>query len=254
LTVAARLGLLMSWCGTESAQFDETLVGAESIEHVEKETVKLLANIKGDRPWMTALKQRSKEIKAAKASKSPQPPITYLAQNAGGKKAPPATEHKTKPAAAENTKPDEASQPQGTDVPSADAAASSAEAKPSSPASNDAAQPQPPAAKEEAPDSRYVPTCDVGDIVRVKAFRSQYNGFKAKVLIVLTGGVRVEMLDGPTVGTKEGINKFKFLQVTKLTDEEAKPEPEKREDNKEKKSTKLHDLNEWLKVATDDVP
>jgi hypothetical protein len=60
----------MSWCGTETPQFDESLVDAESMDKVEKETAKLLANIKGDRPWMTALKQRSKDIKASRASKS----------------------------------------------------------------------------------------------------------------------------------------------------------------------------------------
>jgi hypothetical protein len=50
ITVAARLGLLMSWCGTETPEFDEKLVDAESIDKVEKETAKLLANIKGRPP------------------------------------------------------------------------------------------------------------------------------------------------------------------------------------------------------------
>ena len=50
------------------------------------------------------------------------------------------------------------------------------------------------------PCSRYVPTCQVGDIVIVRAFREEYNGFKGKVLAVLTGDVKVEMLEGPTVG------------------------------------------------------
>ena len=86
--------------------------------------------------------------------------------------------------------------------------------------------------------------CDVGDIVRAKAFRSQHNGFKAKVLTVLTGDVKVEMLDGPTVGTKERIKKFKFFQVKKLTDEEAKAEPENKEDKKQKKSKQFQSLNE----------
>jgi hypothetical protein len=117
-------------------------------------------------------------------------------------------------------------------VPSADAAASSAEVKPPSAASLDEAQPQPPAAKEEAPDPRYVPRCEVGDIVRAKARRNEYNGFKAKVLTVLTGDVKVEMLDGPTVGTKEGPLKFKFLQVKKLIDEEVKADSEKKEGKK----------------------
>ena len=84
------------------------------------------------------------------------------------------------------------------------------------------ASPQPSATKAEAVDPRYVPTCDVGDIVRVKAFREQYNGFKAKVLTVLTGDVGVDMLHGPTVGTKDGCQKFKFNQVKKLTKEEVK--------------------------------
>jgi hypothetical protein len=42
--------------------------------------------------------------------------------------------------------------------------------------------------------------------------------------------------------------------VTKLTDEEAKAEPKNKEDKKQKKSNRLHDLKEWLKVATDDAP
>ena len=40
---------------------------AEIIEKVEKKTVKFLANAKGERNWMTVLKNRSKEIKASKA-------------------------------------------------------------------------------------------------------------------------------------------------------------------------------------------
>ena len=72
VTVAARLGLPMSWCETETPVFDANLVDAESIDKLEKETAKLLTNTKGDRPWMTALKQKSKEIKASKAFISPQ--------------------------------------------------------------------------------------------------------------------------------------------------------------------------------------
>ena len=126
--------------------------------------------------------------------------------------------------------------------------------KPSSPASTSEAPPQPSAAKAETIDPRYVPTCDVGDIVRVKAVRSQYNGFEAKVLTVLTGDVKVEMRDGPTVGAKERYPKFKFLQVKKLTDEEAKAEPENKEGKKQKKSSAFQNLNEWLAEATHDVP
>ena len=50
VTVAARLGLLMPWCETETPVFDANLVDAESIDKVEKETAKLLTNIKGDPP------------------------------------------------------------------------------------------------------------------------------------------------------------------------------------------------------------
>jgi hypothetical protein len=180
------------------------LIDAESLEKVAKETAKLLANVKGDHSWMTALKQRSKEIKAAKACQPPRPEY-------GKQAAPSAAENKTLSAAAENTTSDEALLPQETDVPSADAAASSA--KPSSLVSTSEASPQPSATKAEPVDRRYVPTCAVDDIVRVKAYRSQYNGFKAKVIAVLTGDVRVEMLDGPTVSTKERYQRFKFLQA-----------------------------------------
>ena len=183
----------MSWYGSETPVFDESFLDAESIDKVEKETAKLLANIKGDRPWMNALKRKSKELKASKPSKSSQPGITDEAENADGKTKPaakkntkPAEAENTKPAEAENTKPDEASQPQGTDVPSADAAASSAEARPPSPAATEAAQPQPLPPNEKEPDPRYVPTCAVGDIVIVKASRKQFHGHKAKVLMVST--------------------------------------------------------------------
>jgi sRNA-binding protein len=93
----------------------------------------------------------------------------------------------------------------------------------------------------------------VGDIVRVKAGRNEYHGFKAKVLTVLTGDVKVEMLDGPTVGTKQRYAKFKFLQLTKVADEEPKAEPENKESKKPKKSSGFQDLNEWLADATQDV-
>jgi hypothetical protein len=199
IIVSARLGLLMSWCETETPQFDDSLIDAESLEKVEKETANLLANVTGDHSWMTALTKRSKEIKAAKACKQA---------------APSAAENKTLSAAAENTTSDEALLPQETGVPSADAAASSA--KPSSLVSTSEASPQPSATKAESVDKRYVPTCAVGDIVRVQARRPQYNGFKAKVLAVLTGDVRVEMLEGPTVRTKKSYQRFKFLQVKKL--------------------------------------
>jgi hypothetical protein len=69
----------------------------------------------------------------------------------------------------------------------------------------------------------------------VTAFRKQYNGFKAQVNIVLTGDARVDFLEGPTVGTKDGHNiKFKFNQVKKLSKEAPKAEPEKKEEKKEK--------------------
>ena len=244
----------MSWYGSETPVFDESFLDAESIDTVEKETAKLLANIKGDRPCMN-------ELKASKPSKSSQPGIKDEAANADGKTKPaakkntkPAEAENTEPAEAENTKPDEASQPQGTDVPSADAAASSAEAKPPSPAATEAAQPQPLPPNEKEPDPRYVPTCAVGDIVIVKAHRKQFDGFKAKVLTVLTGDVKVEMLEGPTAGTGTKLQRFKFLQVSKVTIEEAKPEPENKEGTKLKKSRSFQNLNDWLAEATQDVP
>jgi hypothetical protein len=271
LTVAVRLGLLRQWCGTETPVFDEIVVDVESIDKVERETAKLLANIKGDRPWMTALKQRSKEIRAAKTSKSPagdKTTVPQAEQNAGDKTTvpPQAEQHagdktavvaeleKTKPADAEITKPAEVAQPDGTDVRRDAAAASSAEASPPSPKPKEEAPPRPQEAKEKARDSRYVPTCQVGDIVIVRAFREEYNGFKGKVLAVLTGDVKVEMLEGPTVGnTKKTTQKFKFAQVKKVTDKEEKAEPENKESKKPKKSSGFQDLNTWLADATQDV-
>jgi len=212
----------MSWCGTETPEFDEKFVDAESIDKVEKETAELLANIKGDRPWMTALKQRSKEIKESKAHKSPQAAIKDADQRADGKKAP--------PAAAKNTK----------------LAASSAKA-----------QPPPPAAKAEAPDPNNVPPCNVGDIVVVKTSkRKQHDGFKAKVLTVLCGVASVEMLEGPTVGTKEGKLKFKFIQAHKLPSPDEKAEPENKEGEKQTKPKDIESmsLNEWYAATTQGVP
>jgi hypothetical protein len=203
----------------------------KSIDKVERETAKLLANIKGDRPWMTALRQRSKEIRAAKTSKSPagdKTTVPQAEQNAGDKTTvpPQAEQHtgdktavvaeleKTKPADAEITKPAEVAQPDGTDVRRDAAAASSAEASPPSPKPKEEAPPKPQPVRETARGSKYVPPCEVGDIVIVKALREEYNGFKGKVLTVLTGDVRVNFLEGPTVGTKDGTNiKFKFKQI-----------------------------------------
>jgi len=99
-----------------------------------------------------------------------------------------------------------------------------------------------------------MPTCQVGDIVIVRAFREEYNGFKGKVLAVLTGDVKVEMLEGPTVGnTKKTTQKFKFAQVKKVTDKEEKAEPENKESKKPKKSSGFQDLSGWLADATQDV-
>ena len=101
VTVAARLGLLMSWYETETPVFDAKLVDTESIDKVEKETAKLLTNIKGDRPWMTALKQKSKEIKALKVFKSPQSGSTEVDQLGGSQTDSFPAETKTLPAAVE---------------------------------------------------------------------------------------------------------------------------------------------------------
>ena len=85
----------------------------------------------------------------------------------------------------------------------------------------------------------------------VKISRKQDDGFKAKALMVLTGDVKVEMLEVPTVGCKTRPQKFKFLQVSKVTTEDAKPEPENKEGKKQKKSKELQSLNEWFKEAAD---
>ena len=110
---------------------------------------------------------------------------------------------------------------------SADAAASSAEAPPPSPKPKEEAPPKPQPVKETARGSKYVPPCEVGDIVLVKALREEYNGFKGKVLTVLTGDVKVEMLEGPAVHTKGKVAKIKFAQVKKVTDNTEKAEPAK---------------------------
>jgi len=233
LTVAARLGLLMSWYGTETPEFDEKLVDAESIDKVERETAKLLLHTKGDRPWMTAFKQRSRELKEAKAKSS------QAASASDGKKAPPAAAEQE--GEADNTTLDE----EGTAVASAGAAASSAEAK--KPGAKEAK-----AAKADAHDPKYVAPCEVGDIVLVKARqRPQYNGFKGKVVGLLTGDVKLEMLEGPTVGTKDAHTKTKFLQVEKLPSPDEKPEPEK-EGKKEKKSKVYQTLNTLLGEAEEE--
>jgi hypothetical protein len=157
----------------------------------------------------------------------------------------------------------EIAQPEGTDVGSADAAASSAEiaqpegtdasaeAPPPSPKPKEEAPPKPQPVRETARGSKYVPPCEVGDIVIVKALREEYNGFKGKVLTVLTGDVKVEMLEGPAVHTKRKVAKIKFNQVKKVTDKAEKAEPEKKESKKEKQ---FKNLGDWLAEATADIP
>ena len=72
----------------------------------------------------------------------------------------------------------------------------------------------------------------------------------------MTGDVKVEMLEGPSAGagTRQKQQKFKFLQVSKVTIEEAKPEPENKDGPKRKKSNAFQSLNNWLAEATQDVP
>ena len=273
LTVAVRLGLLTQWYGTEAPVFDETVVDVECIDKLEKETAKRLGNIKGDRPWMTALKLRSKDHRHSKPSKSSQAAIPGADVKAGDKAEVLAALEDTKlvEAEAESTPPDEVSQPagtevrsadaaassaeiaqpEGTDVGSADAAASSAEAPPPSPKPKEEAPPKPQPVRETARGSKYVPPCEVGDIVLVKALREEYNGFKGKVLTVLTGDVKVEMLEGPAVHTKGKVAKIKFAQVKKVTDKTEKAEPEKKESKKEKQ---FKNLGDWLAEATADIP
>jgi hypothetical protein len=273
--VAVRLGLLEQWYGTEAPVFDEivAVIDVECIDKLEKETAKLLGNIKGDRPWMTALKLRSKDHRHSKPSKSSQAAIPGADVKAGDKAEVLAALADTKmvEAEAESTPPDEVSQPagtevrsadaaassaeiaqpEGTDVGSADAAASSAEAPPPSPKPKEEAPPKPQPVRETARGSKYVPPCEVGDIVIVKALREEYNGFKGKVLNVLTGDVKVEMLEGPAVHTKGKVAKIKFAQVKKVTDKTEKAEPEKKESKKEKQ---FKNLGDWLAEATADIP
>ena len=74
------------------------------------------------------------------------------------------------------------------------------------------------------------PACEVDDIVMVSARqRAQYHGCKAKVLAVLTADCKVEMLEGPTVGSTDRVKKFKFNQVTKVIVEEPTAEQKKKE-------------------------
>ena len=71
----------------------------------------------------------------------------------------------------------------------------------------------------------------------------------------MTGDVRVDFLEGPTVGTKDGRNiKFKFNQVQKLSKGEPKAEPKKKEEKKEKTSKLLQTMHDYLKNTTDEVP
>ena len=145
-------------------------------------------------------------------------------------------------------------------MPSADAASSSAEAKP-----------PPPAAKAEAPDPRYVPTCAVGDIVVVSVRqRVQCRGFRAKVLLVLTGDNKAadQSADGekmlPSPSTATTARRRRRLSRTRdillrprrscSADAEAKAEPEDKEVKKPKKPKEFSTLNEWFAEAMEGVP
>jgi hypothetical protein len=64
------------------------------------------------------------------------------------------------------------------------------------------------------------------------------------------------MLEGPTVGTKEGKLKFKFIQVHKLPSPDEKAEPENKEGEKQTKPKDIESmsLNEWYAATTQGVP
>jgi len=210
--VATRLGLLKSWCEPETPEFDGNLVDAEIIEKVEKETVKFLANVKGERNWMTVLKNRSKEIKASKArpscwvhdedtggqteSQAAEPASSQQTlQDSTKAETPPKSEEKPpKP-----TQPDaQGQEPAKPAQKCAEAAAFSGQEKSVSGAT-EAQSPQP----------------AVGDIVLVRNRQNkEYDGCRARVLKVLTGNVKVEVLNGSTVGTENAFKKFLIGQVS----------------------------------------
>jgi len=202
--------------------------------------------VKGDRPWMTVLKNKSGEIKALKVGRSPAAHKAELGEQ---------TESQTLDAFPSESKDDEKADatlqgvtepekmlPDGTqagemspaesdaevrksgklDQKDAGAAASSAEEKSLSSGSTGAAMPKP------GMDSQNEPLFAQGDIVTVRARqRKEYDGCKAKVLGVLTGDVRVEILDGSTVGTDARSRKFKFAQVSLVTTDGAADQSKK---------------------------
>jgi hypothetical protein len=193
---------------------------------VEKETMKLLANTKGECPWKSALKQRSKDIRAAKVARSPH--LTEAEKNAGVQKDSSAVETA---AAEEPAETDGGGSEAGEDVPDGQEESLSsksttiAAASPKPSASPAVAATQPPAMPAQGLAHQFAE----GDIVRVSARqRPQYDKCKAKILAVLTGDVKVEMLEGPSVGA-DRIKKFKFNQVTKVISTEPKSEQKKKE-------------------------
>ena len=146
--------------------------------------MKLLANTKGECPWKSALKQRSKDIRAAKVARSPH--LTEAEKNAGVQKDSSAVET----AAAEEPAEKEAGSGEagaaGEDVPNGQEESSKS-------TTIAAAAPQP-SGSQETPETQASakPAQGVaqpgapGDIVRVSARqRPQYDRYKAKVLQLL---------------------------------------------------------------------
>ena len=109
----------------------------------------------------------------------------------------------------------------------------------------------------EPVDPKYIPTCEVNDIVIVRARqRKEYDGCKAKVLQVLTGDVKVEVLDGRTAGTKDGIRKFKFGQVSKVVEVpivKAATADQTKKGTKEAKAKDALSLMDFMKAAAGDM-
>jgi hypothetical protein len=62
----------------------------------------------------------------------------------------------------------------------------------------------------------------------------------------LTGDVKLEMLEGPTGGTKDATPKIKFLQVEKVPSLCEKADSEQKKDKKEKKCKLFQTLDSYL--------
>ena len=81
--------------------------------------------------------------------------------------------------------------------------------------------------------------------------RAQYHGYKAKVLAVLTGDCKVEMLEGPTLGSADRVKKFKFNQATKVIVAEP-PTKKKKMEGLDRKTKDAMSLVQLLKATAED--